>query len=162
MARTLGWQPSRSSRKRRPQNGCLKTQLHNNLFTFFHTPSTLNEQGESSEGEERERGRGKRGVTDRMRTGRWAGAEAAGHVARLKMSNAKSAGRRDAMFFFGVRRGGWQWAVGKRHSKSNYEPTLRQQHSSSSSSRRSNNNPEKHKDSDEDESRRCNFEGWTV
>lgn len=31
------------SRKRRPQNGCLKTQLHNNLFTFFHTPSTLNE-----------------------------------------------------------------------------------------------------------------------
>lgn len=51
VARTLGWQPSRSSRKRRPQNGCLKTQLHNNLFTFFHTPSTLNEQGESSEGE---------------------------------------------------------------------------------------------------------------
>jgi len=29
--------------QRRPQNGCLKTQLHNNLFTFFHTPSTLNE-----------------------------------------------------------------------------------------------------------------------
>lgn len=37
-----GSQRSRS-RKRRPQNGCLKTQLHNNLFTFFHTPSTLNE-----------------------------------------------------------------------------------------------------------------------
>lgn len=45
------------------------------------------------------------------------------------MSNAKSSGRRDAMFFFGGGRGcGWRWAaVGKRHSKSNYEPTLRQQ-----------------------------------
>jgi len=49
------WQDERTSQggdhhKRRPQNGCLKTQLHNNLFTFFHTPSTLKEPGAAGQG----------------------------------------------------------------------------------------------------------------
>lgn len=77
-----GSQRSRS-RKRRPQNGCLKTQLHNNLFTFFHTPSTLNELAaparDDGEREKRLQGASGRG---------WL----AGHVARLEMSNAKTMG----------------------------------------------------------------------
>lgn len=78
-----GSQRSRS-RKRRPQNGCLKTQLHNNLFTFFHTPSTLNELAAPARDDgEREEIR-LQGASGRG----WL----AGHVARLEMSNAKTMG----------------------------------------------------------------------
>lgn len=80
-----GSQRSRS-RKRRPQNGCLKTQLHNNLFTFFHTPSTLNELAAPAAAARNE-GEGQ-GQGTRMRAGGWL----AGHVARLEMSNAKTMG----------------------------------------------------------------------
>lgn len=79
-----GSQRSRS-RKRRPQNGCLKTQLHNNLFTFFHTPSTLNELAAPATAV-RDEGQGQ---GTRMRAG---GGLLAGHVARLEMSNAKTMG----------------------------------------------------------------------